>query len=53
MVTHLAIDKPKPDNAPYFPAAFGKRHMLAKNPTQLKKKAIIKALRNIHSDPTS
>jgi len=47
------MDKPKPDKAPYLPAAFGRRQILAKKPTQLKKKAIMKALRNMHSDPTS
>jgi hypothetical protein len=52
-VTHFAIESPNPDKAPYLPAAFGSKQMLAKNPTQLKKKAIINALRNMHSLPIS
>jgi hypothetical protein len=52
-VTHFAIDKPNPLNAPYLPAAFGNKHIDAKNPIQLKKNAIMKALKNMHSLPTS
>ena len=53
IVTHLAIERPKPLSAPYFPAAFGSKQMDAKKPIQLKKKAIMNALRNMHSLPMS
>ena len=53
IVTHLAMDKPKPLKAPYLPAAFGNKQIEAKKPIQLKKNEIIKALKNMHSLPTS
>jgi hypothetical protein len=44
---------PKPLRAPYFPAAFGSKQIEAKKPIQLKKNAIMKALKNMHSLPMS
>ena len=53
MVTHLAMERPKPLRAPYLPAGFWSKQMLMKNPIQLKKKAIMNALKNMHSLPIS
>lgn len=53
IVTHLAMLKPKPLSAPYLPAALGSKQTEAKKPIQLKKKAIMNALKNMHSLPMS
>merc|ERR1719500_1384504 len=50
---HLVRERPKPASAPYLAAMVWQKHMRRRNPIQLKRKAVRKAVKKMKSLPSS
>lgn len=53
MSVHFARDNPNPDNAPYLAAMVWQKHIRSRNPIQLNKKAVRKAVKKTKSFPNN